>query len=452
MSETLSYVDPFQALRFHFGMLLGAEDFETLQAYHRGKMRLHNAWLHGGGVVWGLGVDLERVDEIRVAAGLALDYAGHELYLAQASCLNLAAWYAEHRGDPDVKKHVKVDGDRVILDAHVVIRFRACLSREVPALMDPCEGAGSDTVFSRVNETVEIDLVAGPAPIRPNPYHRVLLLLGLVEARPGDAGDRQVVERRERLRAEKPEDQPALLRKALRELIVRESIEIGPPRDQDGAPSTLFPAGEREPVVLADVRTLTLLEAGDTYGVVRGAATIDYLPRPTLLPTAALQELLLYPILAPLAAAPPAPGPAPAPAPIPVLAPPPVQGPRIDPDSLVVDGTTVRMNADRALITGTVVAGAFSVASRPVDDAEKNWTVHKVRGAWIDSVQDRHVVNVRLDNAVPAAGVLVRVVARGTGATPLLGADFRPLAGAAGGPFVAEGEGHDFVYMRRSAQ
>ena len=47
--------DPYTALHFHFGMLLGVDDFETEQAYHRAKHCLHQAWMHGPGVVWGRG-------------------------------------------------------------------------------------------------------------------------------------------------------------------------------------------------------------------------------------------------------------------------------------------------------------------------------------------------------------------------------------------------------------
>src|ERR1041384_2672688 len=75
-------LSPYTALRYHFGMLLGVADFETDQGYHRAKMRIHNAWLHRAGVVWGFGVKVDLLHgEIRVMPGLALDAAGHELHL-----------------------------------------------------------------------------------------------------------------------------------------------------------------------------------------------------------------------------------------------------------------------------------------------------------------------------------------------------------------------------------
>ena len=65
---------PFTSLRYHFGMLLGVDDFATEQRYHRGKMRLHSAWLHRAGIVWGLDVDVvPDKREIGVEPGLGLD-------------------------------------------------------------------------------------------------------------------------------------------------------------------------------------------------------------------------------------------------------------------------------------------------------------------------------------------------------------------------------------------
>jgi len=48
--------DPFTRLHYHYGQLLGAEDFNTEQRYFLLRSRLHNAVLHGFGTVWGLKV------------------------------------------------------------------------------------------------------------------------------------------------------------------------------------------------------------------------------------------------------------------------------------------------------------------------------------------------------------------------------------------------------------
>ena len=50
--------DPFWSLAVHYGMLLGVSDFQVLMANPRGKLRLHQAWQHGPGVVWGYPVSV----------------------------------------------------------------------------------------------------------------------------------------------------------------------------------------------------------------------------------------------------------------------------------------------------------------------------------------------------------------------------------------------------------
>src|SRR5688572_5640543 len=69
-------INPFTGLKPHFGMMLGVEDLQVAQGYAVGKLRLHNAWLQGGGVVWGMDVKVNDPSErptLRVEPGLALD-------------------------------------------------------------------------------------------------------------------------------------------------------------------------------------------------------------------------------------------------------------------------------------------------------------------------------------------------------------------------------------------
>src|SRR5678809_170475 len=142
-SGELLPLSPYNALSYHFGMLLGVDDFETEQAYHRAKQRLRNAWLHREGVVWGFGVALDKDrGEIRVTSGLALDAAGRELHLEADACLNVEKWLEKHEKDPDLEVEVAADSKR-IAHAHVVIRFKACLTRQVPSFMEPCNNAGT---------------------------------------------------------------------------------------------------------------------------------------------------------------------------------------------------------------------------------------------------------------------------------------------------------------------
>ncbi|MCC6235428.1 MAG: hypothetical protein IT580_22505, partial [Verrucomicrobiales bacterium] len=141
---------PFTSIHYHYGMLLGVADFETEQAYHRGKMRLHNGWLHREGVVWGFDVHSDPAHgEIRVTRGLALDPLGRELHLDADACLNVVAWFNAHRQDEGFEFEQDAQGT-IRFDAHVLLRFKTCLTRQVPALSGTCENASAATAYSRV--------------------------------------------------------------------------------------------------------------------------------------------------------------------------------------------------------------------------------------------------------------------------------------------------------------
>ena len=205
--------DPYTSLYPHFSMLLGVDDFETLHAYHRGKGWMHNAWLHGQGVVWGFGVEIDdERDEIRVQPGLAIDGYGRELRLRQTMCVSITEWFKANRDDLDL---TEVDGS-LAFDAHVIARFKACSSRPVPVMLDQCDGANSTTAPSRVLETVEIELRPGLAParpsdIRPLPYPRLRLLMGLRVPDTDENGDvtefdQVILDERDRISALPPNE------------------------------------------------------------------------------------------------------------------------------------------------------------------------------------------------------------------------------------------------------
>ncbi|HEY7205723.1 MAG TPA: hypothetical protein VIA61_15555 [Methylomirabilota bacterium] len=77
-------------VRYFAGQLLGAEDFEAEQRYVIDRFRRLNRWLHGWGVVGGLGVSIDG-GEIVVTPGLALDCMGHEIEVERPTCVALPA-------------------------------------------------------------------------------------------------------------------------------------------------------------------------------------------------------------------------------------------------------------------------------------------------------------------------------------------------------------------------
>lgn len=211
-------VDPYTALSVHFGMLLGVSDIELLAANPRGKLRLHNAWLHGPGVVWGYRVSFHAESrELWVDPGLALDSHGRELHLGTRLCLDLDQWYAanhERFGDRDL-----------VLD--VTVRHRACLDRPVPAVMGECDDS-PESAYSRVQETVQVDLEE-PVDRPPTTFLRLRTALGQLPGRAEDATLAELVAL-DSLDLELPEDDPPVVVAR-----VAVSVHAGRPDIADGA-------------------------------------------------------------------------------------------------------------------------------------------------------------------------------------------------------------------------
>ncbi len=405
--------NPFQALNFHFGMLLGVDDFQVMAGNPRGKMRLHQSWQHGTGVVWGLAVSIDdAAEEVRVAPGLAIDGLGREIPVTEDLCVNVPAWFAENGESPELNVVELPDGTRVF-DVHVVAEAAACLDRPVPAVADGCQGDAMQSAYSRAIETARLRLVPGEAPPPPVPgaYPRVRLWLGLREAEtvePGLSRDQAVLD----ARAAAGGDADAA-RDAFAELL-REDVMALRPAIQDGS-RTSYPNLEPGGVVLANIRRMRLVPDGDGWAFApppalpADATELDLTVRQELAPTWLLQEALFAARAG-------------------------VVGPRVVADSVALAGPDITFTTTADLLGPSVAPEAFSVT---VFDAVAGWSTPTINSAVPDGSADS--VRITLA-AAPASGTRVRLIARGTGPTPLLGADAVPLGGPSDGD-----DGRDFV-------
>lgn len=436
-------------------MLLGVDDFEVLNAYHRGKMWLHNSWLHDQGVIWGLGTSLNlEAGEIRVEPGLAIDGLGRELALEHAVCLNVARWLEVHRDDEDLVLEELADGG-LRFDAHVVIRFNACLTRQVPALVEPCEGSGQTTAYSRIVETVELLLRPGSAPEQREPpgslpYHRLRLLYSVEDAIEEDgsvvASDQEVLDARDAILALPEADRPRAYLEAFRRFAVLDEIELAPTTADTGDGSTLFRSADRGELVLANVSGLTLTPSGDTFTLsIEASGGVDNTVRPVHVATSTIQELLNGPRF----------GQAPAPPPgdeaditagalvrAEVVAD--AGGPRVDPTSVNITDRQISFTTDQELHPESVKAEAFTITAFSESEGWQTVAIRRVRS----SSKGRRISVIFGD---PPLGDLVRLVARGTGPEPLLGKDLLPLAGSTKGPPASSHDGNDFIFTQRKS-
>lgn len=419
-------VNPFVSNRYHFGMLLGVADLEAEQAYHRGKGWLHGAWLHGTGVVWGLGVEV-RADhqELVVGPGLAVDAHGRELVVTDPLCVDLGAWFAERRpGDLLVED---VGGDHVF-DVQVELCHDSCLDRPVPSISEPCEAASVDTAYSRAVERGVPRLVVPRQP-PVEQYPRLRQLFGH-EA----VTDPLVVAAHAAIAAAGETERAATCRGWFRQLAAADVIALQP---EQGAPGWSPFAGDGC-VLLADVH-VRLRPDGERFTVVTGVdgTAVDELVRPSHVRTRTVQELLCHGHLA--SGADGGSGGAPGDG---------TPGGPDEPDSTDdaepstdllravvgsgrIDGTVVSLAFTRALMSPTVHRDAFRVSVMRAT----GWHVVRIDRAELDPDS----VTVRLVLTGAPHNRPVRVVAEGTGATPLLAADGSVLTGVAGDPVVPSG-------------
>jgi hypothetical protein len=127
---------PPQALRVFYstGRMLGVEDFQAEQAYHRGRLARALMSLHGTGTVIGLNVTSDgNVDasalEIQVAPGVAIDRVGRILDVPSKVCIRPQAWLAGQT-DSDLILAFK-NGAFILVD--VFVSFAACTRGVTPS-------------------------------------------------------------------------------------------------------------------------------------------------------------------------------------------------------------------------------------------------------------------------------------------------------------------------------
>ena len=282
--------DPFTSLRYHFGMLLGVDDFETEQGYHRGQMRLHQSWLHGAGVDWGLSVTLDQArNEVRVERGLAQDGAGRPLHLDGPACLDPGAWLDAHdseveRIDPPRGRRHRLPRTRrgtlgELSDAARTGARRALRQRRSRDRVLACVGNNRAAACPRPRGRPAGPLpgVSDPArPARPRGGR------GRCDRGPGPRG-------RARDRGRGP---PAAALAAFRAQANADVLALEPPD------SALTAEAPPAPVVLANLRGIALRRNPDDSGwsVVGGA--VELLPRRSHIASETAQELAVVALAA----------------------------------------------------------------------------------------------------------------------------------------------------------
>lgn len=397
---------PFSALRATYGMLLGEDDFHVLAGNPRGKQMLHNAWLHGPGVVRGFAVGLEeKTGKLRVDPGLAVDGRGRELHLDEPKC-------------------VAVEAVTDKATRYLVARFRACQDRPVPAFSDPCDIDRTAMDHSRHRERIELALeeaapgTGHPDPV-PGPYRGLRVLLGIDLARDTDV-DQRAVDALERVRERPVAERPEALVAAFRRIAAHDVTLLEPLPPDTGDYPDLPVEEDDEGILLAEVT----LEPG-----CRPVWTIEC--RRSLVATGTVQELTCA--LAPGL----------------LLDRPglPLGGPRVLRDTITwEDERTLVLEFSKPVQNATLTRETVTVSSI----ASSGWNVEYMETLEPDPPGTTTRCRVQLSRE--PRDPLVRLVVRGTGPTPVCDADGVPLAGCDDDPPGTVHQGHDAVHQLRAAE
>jgi len=174
--------------RVHYatGVLLGAEDFQAEQDYHRGRLARALAYTVGHGTVAGLavahapaqaaaGTNPATSERLLVAPGLAIDRWGRQIEVARSRCLLLDEWYQAL--SPQLLRQAWHDGGTLWPDspsgvaADLFIRFVACERGKTPAFASTAFDSFDSVTAARVRDGFELELILRPegSPAVPQP-------------------------------------------------------------------------------------------------------------------------------------------------------------------------------------------------------------------------------------------------------------------------------------------
>lgn len=168
------------------GVLLGAEDFQAEQEYHRGRLARALAYAMGHGTLAGLEAahlpariadadNPARAEELVVSPGLAVDRVGRLLEVPRSRCLRLSDWYDAQ--SPQVLRQAWHEdgslfpGSVAGVAADLFIRFVVCEQGKTPAFSGSVFTSFDSVTAARLRDGFEIELVprteANPALPKP---------------------------------------------------------------------------------------------------------------------------------------------------------------------------------------------------------------------------------------------------------------------------------------------
>ncbi len=127
--------DPLR-VSYATGRMLGVEDFQAEQTYHRGRLARMLALAVGTGTIGGLKVQSPEADtpedvELQVTPGVAIDRAGRIVEVPYTVCIRVKRYLDQHLQDAPEDVINAFDTDAIVAD--VFVSFVACDRGKTPS-------------------------------------------------------------------------------------------------------------------------------------------------------------------------------------------------------------------------------------------------------------------------------------------------------------------------------
>jgi hypothetical protein len=162
MDSTTAWLNGIGLERVHYfpRQLITAEDMIAEQEYFRQKLRRHNRFLHGWGVVCGLKVTAAPTAEmpwrVKIGDGYALGPYGDEIYVANFVCFDLAKCGLATVPDPCEPCGPPSQAPSPITTLFVAIRYVECETRPVRVHPLGCACDEAACEYSRIRDDFKI--------------------------------------------------------------------------------------------------------------------------------------------------------------------------------------------------------------------------------------------------------------------------------------------------------
>jgi len=172
--DSLSSQEGPDRVNYATGVLLGAEDFQAEQDYHRSRLARAMAYAMGHGTVAGLEVVHEpeqvadattaaRSERLLVEPGLAIDRIGRMIEVIKPRCLKLAEWYEAQ--SPQLLRQAWHDsgnlwtGSASGVAADLFVRFVVCEHGKTPTFASDTFDSFDSIIAARLRDGFEMELV-----------------------------------------------------------------------------------------------------------------------------------------------------------------------------------------------------------------------------------------------------------------------------------------------------